>query len=60
MKDRYNDFEGYLFRYKYPFNWVLRNKNYMKKTFNRRPEQEFITPPDREYIPEDCEKERDN
>lgn len=58
MKDRYNDFEGCLFNYKYPYKWSLRNKNYLKKTFNKRPEHEFMTPPDKKYIPEDCEKRK--
>ena len=57
MKERYSNFEGYLFHYKYPYKWSLRNKNYMKKTFNRRPELEYMTPPTNERL-EDCEKEK--
>ena len=48
-KDRYKDYEGKLFRYKYPYTWEKRSKNYLQTLPDRdyKEEQDFISPHDK-------------
>lgn len=48
MKDKYNDFEGEIFKYSFPLSFVKRNKNYLKKRYIRIKKQDFMSPLDKD------------
>ena len=49
-KDRYEEYTGKLFKYKYPFSWKKRSFNYLEILPDRdyKEEQDYIFPCDKE------------
>lgn len=44
MTNKYDSYESELFSYEYPFEWEKRNRDYLKKTYNRKRIREYIEP----------------
>lgn len=44
MTNKYDSYESELFCYEYPFKWDRRNKNYLKKRYDRKLVKEYIEP----------------
>lgn len=44
MTNKYDSYESELFTYEYPYTWERRNRNYLRKVYDRRKEKQYILP----------------
>lgn len=44
MTNKYDSYESEIFTYEYPIKWSKRNKNYLKKVYDRKRNKEYIIP----------------
>lgn len=44
MTNKYDSYESELFTYEYPYTWERRNRNYLRKVYDRRKNKEYIIP----------------
>ena len=43
MTNKYDSYESELFSYEYPFEWEKRNRDYLKKTYDKKRIREFYS-----------------